>query len=193
MKCLRGECRVICSEPSELESRSDIARKIFRTGVAAFICAAPIPSRIRGPSTSWPRIVLRSCRPLDRAASSRFTSQAMLESCSIVTATLPTETGAFSFSPLRMPAMKLAKCASVMESAPMRSAVDVCLPHLELVRLLALQVVDLVAITVDEHRSRGPHDHRSAVPVVDASCRCSSRSSHEIILSSYSKLVTSVS
>ena len=60
------------------------------------------------------------------------TSQAMLESCSMVTATLPTATGALSFSPFRMPAMKLAKCRSVMESRPVRSADEVAFAGLEL-------------------------------------------------------------
>ena len=62
--------------------------------------------------------------------SSRLTSHAMLESWSIVTATLPTEIGALSFSPLRIAAMKFAKCASVMESRPMVSEDEVVLPTL---------------------------------------------------------------
>ena len=48
----------------------------------------------------------------------------------MVTVTLPTEMGAWSFSPWRMAAMKFAKCASVMESRPTRSADDVLPPAL---------------------------------------------------------------
>src|SRR5450631_3179367 len=86
-------------------------------------------------SYSRPHIVIASasfftCPLLASSCNSRFTSQATFESCSIVTATLPIETGALSFSPLRTPAMKLAKCASVIESRPVKSLDEVTLPTL---------------------------------------------------------------
>ena len=69
-----------------------------------------------------------SCRMLPLAASTarlRRVKYAMFDSCSIVTATLPCVIGWFSFAPVRIAAMKLAKCRSVIVSAPTKSEADV--------------------------------------------------------------------
>src|SRR5581483_2177103 len=55
------------------------------------------------------------------SVSSRFRFHAMFEICSIVTLTLATGIGECSGSPFWIPAMKFAKCASVIESRPMIS------------------------------------------------------------------------
>ena len=55
---------------------------------------------------------------------SRFTRHAIFESCSMVTLVSATLIGECSFSPVRMPAIRLAKCASVMASRLSRPRLD---------------------------------------------------------------------
>ena len=63
--------------------------------------------------------------------------------------------------------MKLAKWASVMESAPTRSPEEAVSFRLEFAGLLAFEVVDFVAVAIDQHGAGGAHDGRAAVAVVD--------------------------
>ena len=64
------------------------------------------------------------------SCNSRFTSHAMLDSCSMVTATFPTDTGALSFSPLRMPGDEVREMRIGHRVAPDRSADEVVFPVL---------------------------------------------------------------
>ena len=53
-----------------------------------------------------------------------------------------------------------------MESRPRRSVDEVVVPTLNSLRLVALEIVDLVAVAIDEHGTGGPHDGRTAVAAV---------------------------
>ena len=66
-----------------------------------------------------------------------------------------------------MALMKLAKWASVMVSMPSVSAEVVVWPVRNCVDLLALPVVDVVAVAIDDDGALGAHDDRAAVAVVE--------------------------
>ncbi len=126
---------------------------------ARFVIAAPILHSFR---------VVQNLSVAGIQCEVRFTSHDTLDSCSIVTATLPTAIGALSFSPLRMAAMKLAKCAISHGVAAQSVSEEVGgLAGLDFGSFVALQIVDLVAAAVHNHRPRGSHDARAAIAPVE--------------------------